>query len=178
MCRVYGYRRVNESAKAMAEATMSAVIMPVTVRIALAAALVAGAGFAARADGIEAGLWRVITRTEAGGVIGPPHESSKCLTAEQVHNLPATFSPVAQTANSACAPIERSLSGKRLTWHLACKGDLDMELTGEFVFDSPHHYSGTVQTKAVMAGMPMVDSQNMLEGMWVSACPAPQTDGK
>jgi hypothetical protein len=28
-----------------------------------------------------------------------------------------------------------------------------------------------VHTKAVMAGMPMVDSQNMLEGQWLSECP-------
>jgi hypothetical protein len=29
----------------------------------------------------------------------------------------------------------------------------------------------TVRTKADMAGMTMVDSQNTLEGQWVSACP-------
>jgi hypothetical protein len=45
-----------------------------------------------------------------------------------------------------------------------------MELTGEFDFDSPHHYTATVQTKATMGGMPMVDSQNTLEGQWVSEC--------
>ena len=171
MCRVYGYRRVNESAKAMAEATMSAVIMPVTVRIALAAALVAGAGFAARADGIEAGLWRVITRTEAGGVIGPPHESSKCLTADQVTDLPATFSPVANTINSTCEPMARQFDGKKLTWHLVCKGQLDMELNGEFNFDSSHHYTGMVQSKASMGGQEMPGSKNTVEGTWVSACP-------
>jgi hypothetical protein len=46
-----------------------------------------------------------------------------------------------------------------------------MELIGEFNFDSPQHYSGTVQTKAAMAGMPMVDSQQNIEGRWLSACP-------
>ena len=55
--------------------------------------------------------------------------------------------------NSVCAPIERSLDGDKLTWRLVCKGQLDMELTGEFTFDSPHHYTATVQTKAAMAGM-------------------------
>lgn len=125
----------------------------------------------ARADGIEPGLWKVINRTETGGVIGPPHESSKCLTTEQTADLPATFSPVPSTVNSVCAPIERGMSGPRLNWHLVCKGQLNMELTGEFVFDSPHHYSGTVHTKAEMAGMPMVDSNNTVDGQWVSACP-------
>ena len=27
------------------------------------------------ADGIDPGLWKIISRTETGGVIGPPHES-------------------------------------------------------------------------------------------------------
>ncbi len=135
--------------------------------ITAAVLLIASGAFA---DEIEPGLWKVITRTETGGVIGPPHESSKCLTAEQTHELATTFSPVPSTVNSVCAPIERTLNGRRLSWRLVCKGQLDMELTGDFNFDSPHHYSGTVRTKASMAGMQMVDSQNTLEGEWVSEC--------
>jgi hypothetical protein len=125
----------------------------------------------ALADGIAPGLWRIISRTQTGGVIGPPHESSKCLTAEQTRDLATTFSPISRTENSVCAPIERDLSGEKLTWRLVCKGQLDMELTGDFTFDSPHHYAATVQTKATMAGMKMVDSQDTLEGQWVSECP-------
>ena len=143
--------------------------MSVLYRIATAAAFVLAASMAL-ADGIDPGLWKIITRTQTGGVIGLPHESSKCLTAEQTEDLATTFSPVAGTVNSVCAPIERHLDGQRLSWRLVCKGQLDMELTGEFNFDSPHHYSGTVRTKAVMAGIPMVDSQNTLEAEWISEC--------
>ena len=139
-------------------------------RIALLAVVLALGSTLALADGIEPGLWKVITRTETGGVLGPPHESSKCLTAEQTRDLGTTFSPVPATVNSVCAPIERSLNGDKLTWRLSCKGQLDMELTGDFTFDSPHHYSATVRTKATMAGMSMVDSQQTLEGQWVSEC--------
>ena len=123
------------------------------------------------ADGIEPGLWRVISRTQTGGVIGLPHESSKCLTPQDVGDLATSFSPVSRTVNSTCSPIERSLSGSRLSWRLTCKGQLDMELTGEFNFDSPRHYSGTVQSKAARAGVPMLDSQENIEGRWLSACP-------
>jgi Protein of unknown function (DUF3617) len=123
------------------------------------------------ADGIEPGLWQVISRTQTGGVIGPPHESSRCLTLHDVADLAATFSPVSRTVNSTCAPIERSLSDSRLTWRLTCKGQLDMELTGEFNFDSPRHYTAIVQSKAAMAGMPMLDSQENIEARWLSACP-------
>ncbi len=144
--------------------------MSVNHRAALLAAVLALAASAAGAEGIDPGLWRIISRTETGGVIGPPHESSKCLTAEQVHDLPTTFSPVPRTINSNCAPIERSFTGERLTWRLVCKGQLDMELTGEFNFDSPHHYTATMRTKAAMIGQTMIDSQNTLEGQWVSEC--------
>ena len=123
------------------------------------------------ADGIEAGLWKITTTVDTAGMIGPPRQTAKCLTAEQVGNLPATFSPVATTINSDCAPMERSFDGKELKWHLVCKGQLDMELTGEFNFDNPHHYTGMVQTKASMAGQPMPESKNAVEGEWVSACP-------
>ena len=123
------------------------------------------------ADGIEPGLWQVISRTQTGGVIGPTHESSKCLTPQDVADLATTFSPVSRTVNSTCAPIERSLADSRLTWRLTCKGQLDMELTGEFNFDSPRHYTATVQSKAAMAGVPMIDSQENIEARWLSACP-------
>jgi len=146
------------------------VVYRVIVTAAVAVAAFGLAAPAAPADGIDPGLWKITTRTETGGVIGPPHESSKCLTADETHDLATLFSPVAGTINSVCAPIERSLTGPRLSWRLVCKGQLDMELTGEFNFDSPHHYSGTVRTKASMAGMQMVDSQNTLEAEWVSAC--------
>ena len=63
------------------------------------------------------------------------------------------------------------LDGPRLTWHLVCKGQMNMDLAGDFNFDSPHHYTGTVRTKAEMAGMQMIDTRNMVEGQWVSACP-------
>jgi hypothetical protein len=141
-------------------------------RVALltAAALTLGASIAF-ADGIEAGLWKITTTVETGGMTGPPHQTSKCLTAEQVRDLPATFSPISTTINSACAPMQRSFDGTTLNWHLVCKGQLDMELTGTFHFDSAHHYVGTVQSKASMAGQPMPDSKSTVEGQWVSACP-------
>jgi hypothetical protein len=142
----------------------------VNYRLVLAAALSMLAVSAACADGIEPGLWKITSQAETGGAPSPPHESSKCLTADQTSDLAATFSPVATTINSDCAPMERSLNGTLLTWHLVCKGQLNMDLSGEFNFDGPHHYSGTVHTKAEMPGMPSMDSKTKVEGQWVSAC--------
>jgi len=139
-------------------------------RLLAATVLIASPAFAA-ADGIEAGLWKITTIVDTGGLAGPPRQTSKCLTAEQVGNLPATFSPIANTINSTCAPMERTFDGEKLTWHLVCKGQLDMELTGAFNFDSPHHYTGVVQSTASMAGRPIPGSKNVVEGQWVSTCP-------
>ena len=139
-------------------------------RVALIVPVVIAAVSVAFAEGIDAGLWKITSRTETGGVIGPPHETSRCLTAEQVRDLVNTFSPQSRTENSVCAPIERNFTGQKLTWRLVCKGQLDMELTGEFNFDDPHHYTATTRTKAAMAGMTMIDSQDTLEAQWVSEC--------
>lgn len=140
----------------------------VPIALCLGFALAASAAFA---DGIEPGLWKITSQAENGGMVAPPHESSKCLTADQTSDLATAFSPVATTINSDCAPMERSLKGPLLTWHLVCKGQLNMDLSGEFNFDGPHHYSGTVHTKADMPGMPPVDSKTTIQGQWVSACP-------
>ena len=141
-------------------------------RYACAALLAATMTLAASAaaGGIDAGLWKITTVVETGGRAGPPRETSKCLTADQVADLPGTFSPVANTINSTCEPMAHSFDGKKLSWHLVCKGQLDMELIGEFDFDSPHHYTGMVQSKASMGGQDMPGSKNTVEGTWVSAC--------
>jgi hypothetical protein len=123
------------------------------------------------ADGIEPGLWKLTTRVESGGVVSPPRESGKCLTAEETQDVARSFSPVANTMNSECAPLERSFADGRLLWRLVCTGQLNMELTGEFHFDGPRHYSARVRSTAVMAGRQVADSLNMIEADWVSECP-------
>jgi hypothetical protein len=148
--------------------------MSLLSRVALPAAVTAVLAFTATiafADGIAAGLWKITTIVVTNGMTGPSRETAKCLTADQVADLPATFSPIANTINSTCAPMQRSFDGNKLSWHLVCKGQLDMELIGEFDFDSPHHYTGSVESKASMAGQPMPDSKSTVEGEWVSACP-------
>ncbi len=48
--------------------------MSALLRVVLLAAGVAAAASIAFANGIDPGLWRIVHRTETGGVIGPPHE--------------------------------------------------------------------------------------------------------
>src|ERR1700759_432430 len=98
-------------------ALCAAVLAVVTTTAMVTVAMVT----VAMADGIDPGLWKVITRTETGGVIGPPHESAKCLTAEQTKDLTTTFTPVPTTINSVCTPLEHTLESDKLSWRLTCK---------------------------------------------------------
>jgi hypothetical protein len=147
--------------------------MSLVHRLALpiaAAAILAATLSLACGEGIQAGLWKLTTTVETGGMTGPPRDTFKCLTAEQVKDLSATFSPQATTINSICAPIERTFDGQKLHFHLICKGQLDMELTGAFDFDSARHYTGTVEAKASMAGQTMPGSLQKVDAQWVSEC--------
>ena len=123
------------------------------------------------ADDIEHGLWKISTRTKNGDApFGPAAESFKCLTPEDTRDLAKTFSPVARTINSDCAPLESSYVDRTLSWKLVCKGQLNMELTGAFKFDSPRHYTATVTSRAEMGGMLMANVRNELGAERVSDC--------
>jgi hypothetical protein len=81
----------------------------------------------ARADGLQAGLWRILTHPVIDGVAGREQQNTRCLTPADVADLEKAFSPVGQTVNSSCEMVERELTPQRLKWHLQCTGQLDMD---------------------------------------------------
>jgi hypothetical protein len=124
----------------------------------------------ARADGLRPGLWRVLSRPVIDGVAGREQESTRCLTPADVADLEKTFSPVGRTVNSTCEMVEHTLTPSRLKWHLQCTGQLDMDLTGEFLFDAPEHYSATVTTATAMLGQKLQAGRMTIEGERVGEC--------
>ena len=82
-----------------------------------------------------------------------------------------TFGPVMSTVNSSCERTEFDATGERLKWRLQCKGQLDMDVAGNFNFDSPAHYTATVVSKGRMAGALISDVKTELEGERVGDCP-------
>jgi hypothetical protein len=124
----------------------------------------------ARAEGLEAGLWKVVTKAEVNGVTAPNQETMRCLTPDDVKNLEVTFSPNSRTTNSICETSEHEASPQRLKWRLQCKGQLDMDVAGEFVFDAPEHYTATITTRATMLGKEIQHSQASIEAQRVGAC--------
>jgi hypothetical protein len=136
---------------------------------ALAALVLLGAPFA-RADGLQAGLWRVLSRPVIDGVAGREQQTMRCLTAADVADLDKTFSPVGRTVNSTCEMVEHELSPLRLKWHLQCTGQLDMDVAGEFLFEAPEHYTATVTTASAMLGRQMQAMRVTIEGQRVGEC--------
>src|SRR5262245_43925444 len=77
----------------------------------------------------------------------------RCLTPEAVADLDKTFSPISRTTNSTCERVEHESTPQRLKWRLQCTGQIDMEVAGEFTFDSPEHYTAVI-TALIHAGPP------------------------
>jgi hypothetical protein len=138
---------------------------------AFAAVLVLTEAPAARADGLQAGQWKVITKPQNNGVAGPPLQNMRCLSATDVNDLERTFSPISRTTNSTCEQTEHQSSPQRLKWRLQCTGQIDMDVAGEFVFDNPEHYTATVDARSSMMGRVMNDVHTVIEGQRVGDCP-------
>jgi Protein of unknown function (DUF3617) len=119
---------------------------------------------------IEPGQWKVTSNIVMNGAPAPTSVKARCLTPEQAGDVTKTFGPVMGTINSTCDPIESETTGRRFKWHLQCKGQLDLDISGDFNFDSPSHYTATVASKGWMAGTLISDVKTQLEGERVSAC--------
>jgi hypothetical protein len=137
----------------------------------LAVALLLVAPPNACADGLRAGLWKTLQSPEINGVAGPIQENRRCLTPEAVADLDKTFSPLSRTTNSTCERIEHEVSPQRLKWRLQCTGQIDMDVAGEFAFDSPEHYSATITARSSMQGRLMQEVRTSIEGERIGECP-------
>ncbi len=125
----------------------------------------------AAADGLRAGQWQTVQTPEINGVAGPVQRGARCLTPEAVADLDGTFSPVSRTTNSSCERVEHESTPQRLKWRLQCTGQIDMEVTGEFAFDSPEHYTATITARSFMQGRLMQSVRTSIDGTRVGNCP-------
>jgi hypothetical protein len=125
---------------------------------------------AAAEDAIEPGQWKVTSNTVMNGAAMAPQVKARCLTGEQTADLGKTFGPVFDTVNSTCERTEYDLSLPRLKWRMQCKGQIDIDVSGNFTFDTRSHYTATVTSKGWMAGALMSDVKTDLEGERVGAC--------
>ena len=124
----------------------------------------------AQSERIDPGLWKITTRLIMNGAPMPVEVKNRCLSGEQASDLVKTFSPESASVNTECKS-DQSMQAGRLQWHMQCRGQIDIDVTGDFTFDSATHYSATVATKAFMAGQKVADSSAAIEGEHAGACP-------
>jgi uncharacterized protein DUF3617 len=137
---------------------------------ALALLGIAAAPLPAAADGIEPGLWQITETIIMNGNRTPSQMRTRCLSAEQAGDTAATFSPEYRTVNSDCERAEFSSTASRLKWRMLCKGQLDMDVSGDFTFDTPKHYSAKIESKGSVAGQTMVETSVTIDGEHLGEC--------
>jgi hypothetical protein len=138
---------------------------------ALAALFCLATMWHADADGLRAGQWQTVQTPEINGVAGPPQRGTRCLTPEAVADLDRTFSPISRTTNSTCERVEHESTPQRLKWRLQCTGQIDMDVEGEFTFDTPEHYAATIVARSFMQGRLMQSVRTSIEGQRLGDCP-------
>ena len=127
---------------------------------------------AAQAQQLEAGHWRVMTtQLGQGPVASPPEIKMRCLTPAEAADPVKTFSPEVSTVNSMCEPTEHSLDQNYLKWRLQCRGQIDMDVAGQFIFESPTRYTAMVMTKATVGNGVAHTTMSTIDGERVGACP-------
>ena len=100
----------------------------------------------------------------------PSQTRTRCLSAEQAGDTATTFSPEYRTVNSDCERAEFSSTASRLKWRMLCKGQLDMDVSGDFNFDTPKHYTAKIESKGSMAGRTMVETSVAIDGENLGEC--------
>jgi hypothetical protein len=139
--------------------------------LALVAATCLAGAVCAQNERIDHGWWKTTTNVVMNGAQMPPEVKTRCLSPEQAGDPVKTFSPEVASVNTECKKIEETMQAGRLKWHMQCKGQIDIDVTGDFTFDSATHYSATVATKAFMAGQKVADSRAAIEGEHSGPCP-------
>jgi len=139
------------------------------IGMALLAALCVKASDAA-ADGIAPGEWKLTETIVMNGNRTAPQTRTRCLSPEQAGDTAATFSPEYRTVNSGCERVEFSSSATALRWRMRCTGQMDMDVSGDFTFDTPKHYSATITSKGAMGGREFVNSSVFIEGEHIGEC--------
>jgi hypothetical protein len=134
-----------------------------------AVALAAMAG-AANGEGLQAGFWKVTTTPEVNGNPAPTQVNMRCLTPADVADLDQTFSPQTRMQNITCERVEHEATATSLKWRFQCTGQLTMDVTGAFRFETPQRYSAQVTTKASI-GEQAMNSRVRIEAERAGECP-------
>jgi Protein of unknown function (DUF3617) len=149
---------------------MTKYLLDASRKIPAIALLCAAAVSPAAADGISPGLWQVTETVIMNGRAAAPQVRTRCLSTEQAGDTAATFTPEYRAANPNCDRAEFLSTSSKLKWRMLCKGQMEMDVSGDFTFDTPKHYSATIQSKGSMGGQEVVNSSVAIEGEHLGEC--------
>jgi Protein of unknown function (DUF3617) len=124
----------------------------------------------AAAEGIAAGEWQLTETIVMNGNKTAPQTRTRCLSPEQASDTAATFSPEYRTVNSGCERVEFNSTATALRWRMRCTGQVDMDVSGDFSFDTPKHYSATIISKGAMGGREFVNSSVSIQAEHIGEC--------
>lgn len=120
---------------------------------------------------IEPGQWKVTAKTTVNGAAQPPKVTMKCVSPEQAGDVTKALGPSMGTVNSTCAPTEFQIKVGQMKWRVQCKGQIDIDLLGDYAFDGMSHYTATVLSKAWIDGKLISDVTTELQGERAGVCP-------
>jgi hypothetical protein len=122
------------------------------------------------ADGIAPGEWKLTETMVMNGNKTAPQTRTRCLSVEQAGDTATTFSPEYRTVNSGCERVEFKSTATALRWRMMCTGQMDMDISGDFAFDTTKHYTATIISKGGMGGREFVNTTVSIEGEHVGDC--------
>ena len=131
--------------------------MKVTLLVALA--VIAGTTAVAAQSPIRPGRWETVMQMEMPNmpVKMPEMKSTRCVTAEQAKD-PASSLPQGpqdgRGGKNDCKVSDYKVSGKTVTWKMACTTPQPMTSTGEMTF-TDDSYAGTMKMDAPQGPMSM-----------------------
>jgi hypothetical protein len=149
---------------------MTKSLLDASPKILAMAFLGAAAISPAAADGISPGLWQLTETVTMNGAAATPQVRTRCLSTEQAGDTAATFTPEYRTPNPNCERAELQSTATKLKWRMLCKGQMEMDVSGDFTFDTPKHYTATIQSKGSMAGREFVNTSVAIEGEHLGEC--------
>ncbi len=140
--------------------------------IPLAAAMVAGAPFAAD---IAPGLWRIQMSAVAAGVPGtasPPVTLTECFTAGDAQDpsrlLGSLLVPGVPGA-PGCDYTDKSYSGDTFHFAMACAGASGVQAWGTLTFTA-ENFDGTITTTSNLLGGPAVTIESRVSAKRMGGC--------
>jgi hypothetical protein len=128
--------------------------------LALAAALVAGNGWAAQA-GLEPGNWKLKVESSVNGKPEPEQNTQDCLRADQLKDLGAYFAPDLEGVKAKCTKTQQPTGDTGCGFTLEMDAGVSIESPRHFIADIKMHTKTRKESALVVA---------KAEGRWDGAC--------